>query len=118
MTDRLAFSDAESEQMAQDKQIAEMEDKELAEAMARSANDPSSTSSSSTQSLPLQSSGSAASAAGRGLANIPEESIQRIVDLGFTRNQALLELQRSNGNVDVAAAALIARSFPKPPVAR
>ena len=43
--------------------------------------------------------------------SIPEASIQRIVDLGFSRDQAVLELQRTNGNVDAAATALVARSF-------
>lgn len=41
MSDRLAFSDTEGEQTAQDKQLAEMEDRELAEAMLQSANDTS-----------------------------------------------------------------------------
>lgn len=41
VSDRLAFSDTEGEQTAQDKQLAEMEDRELAEAMLQSANDTS-----------------------------------------------------------------------------
>ena len=104
MTDRLAFSDSEGEQMAQDKQLAEMEDKELAEAMAQSANDTAQASASSGM-------GPVSSSSGTGTTYIPETSINRIVDLGFTRDQAVLELQRANGNVDVAAAALVARSF-------
>lgn len=104
VTDRLAFSDSEGEQMAQDKQLAEMEDKELAEAMAQSANDTAQASASSGMGL-------VSSSSGTGTTYIPETSINRIVDLGFTRDQAVLELQRANGNVDVAAAALVARSF-------
>lgn len=104
--------------MAQDKQLTEMEDKELAEAMARSANEAAQGSTSSAQPFSLQSSsgtGAVSPLSRAGAANIPEASIQRIVDLGFSREQAILELQRSNGNVDVASAALVARSFPKPP---
>ena len=112
MTDRLAFSDAEGEQMAQDRQLTEMEDKELAEAMAQSASDASQGSSSSSSSA----TGMAGSLSGSGTANFPEASIQKIVDLGFTRDQAILELQRTNGNVDVASAALIARSFSNMPL--
>lgn len=111
VTDRLTFSDRE-EQMTQDKQLAEMEDRELAEAMLRSANGSSQGSSSSFSSL------SSSSANMSGAANIPEASIQKIVDLGFTRDQAILELQRTNGNVDVASAALIARSLSFPPQTR
>ena len=114
MTDRLAFSDAEGEQMAQDRQLTEIEDKELAEAMARSANDASQGPSSSS----LSAVGMAGSLSGTGTANFPEASIQKIVDLGFTRDQAVLELQRTNGNVDMASAALIARSFSMPPQAK
>ncbi|XP_068753466.1 protein DDI1 homolog 2-like [Montipora capricornis] len=111
VTDRLTFSDRE-EQMTQDKQLAEMEDRELAEAMLRSANSSSQGSSSSF------SSPSSSSASMSGAANIPEASIQKIVDLGFTRDQAILELQRTNGNVDIASAALIARSLSFPPQTR
>lgn len=101
VTDRLAFSDGEGEQMVQDKQLEEMEDRELAEAMARSSQPPA------TSSLRTGSSSSSTSVT----SSIPEASIQRIVDLGFSRDQAVLELQRTNGNVDAAATALVARSF-------
>lgn len=105
MTDRLAFNDGEGEQMIQDKQLAEMEDRELAEAMARSSKDTSQPP--ATSGLRTGSSSSSTS----GTPSIPEASIQRIVDLGFSRDQAVLELQRTNGNVDAAATALVARSF-------
>lgn len=87
--------------MVQDKQLEEMEDRELAEAMARSSQPPA------TSSLRTGSSSSSTSVT----SSIPEASIQRIVDLGFSRDQAVLELQRTNGNVDAAATALVARSF-------
>ena len=124
VTDRLAFSEG-GQMEVEDKQLAEMEDKELAEAMDRSvkeaAQGTSSSSSSSSQSFPSQSSSGSAvstSSSGTGVASFPEASIQRIVELGFTRDQAILELQRTNGNVDVAAAALLARSLKLPSSAK
>lgn len=107
----------------EDKQLAEMEDKELAEAMDRSVKEAAqgTSSSSSSQSFPSQSSSGSAvstSSSGTGVASFPEASIQRIVELGFTRDQAILELQRTNGNVDVAAAALLARSLKLPSSAK
>ncbi|XP_073247415.1 protein DDI1 homolog 2-like [Porites lutea] len=105
VTDRLAFSDGEGEQMIQDKQLAEMEDRELAEAMAQSSKDTSQPP--ATSGPRTDSSSSSASVT----SSIPEASIQRIVDLGFSRDQAVSELQRTNGNVDAAATALVARSF-------
>lgn len=119
MTDRLAFSDEGGQMEVEDKQLAEMEDKELAEAMDRSAKEATqgASSSSSSQSLPSQSSsgsGVSSSSFGAGVASFSEASIQRIVELGFTRDEATLELQRKNGDVDVAAAALLARSLKLP----
>lgn len=118
MTDRLAFSDEGGQMEVEDKQLAEMEDKELAEAMDRSVKEATQeASSSSSQSLPSQSSsglGVSSSSFGAGVASFPEASIQRIVELGFTRDEATLELQRKNGDVDVAAAALLARSLKLP----
>ncbi|KAL9971306.1 hypothetical protein ACROYT_G023816 [Oculina patagonica] len=121
MTDRLAFSEEGAQMEVEDKQLAEMEDKELAEAMDRSVQEAAqgASSSSSAQSFPSQSSSgsavsSSSSSSGTGVASFPEASIQRIVDLGFTRDQAILELQKTNGNVDVAAAALLARSLKLP----
>ena len=120
VTDRLAFGEEGVPMEVEDKKLAELEDKELAEAMDRSAREaahgtPSSASSS--QSLPSQSSsasGVSSSSSGAGVASFPEASIQRIVEMGFTREEAILELQRKNGNVDVAAAALLARSLKLP----
>lgn len=119
VTDRLAFSEEGAQMEVEDKQLAEMEDKELAEAMDRSAKEAAqgASLSSSSQSFPSQSSSGSAvssSSSGTSVASFPEASIQRIVDLGFTRDQAILELQRTSGNVDVAAAALLARSLKLP----
>jgi len=119
VTDRLAFGEEGGQMEVEDKQLAEMEDKELAEAMDRSVREAAqgTSSSSSSQSLPSQSSsasGVSSSSSGAGVASFPEASIQRIVEMGFTREEAILELQRKNGNVDVAAAALLARSLKLP----
>ena len=119
MTDRLAFNEEGAQMEVEDKQLAEMEDKELAEAMDRSAKEAAqgASSSSSSQSFPSQSSSGSAvssSSSGTSVTSFPEASIQRIVELGFTRDQAILELQRANGNVDVAATALLARSLKLP----
>ena len=124
MTDRLAFGEEGGHMEVEDKQLAEMEDKELAEAMDRSAREAAQgtpSSASSSQSLPSQSSsasGVSSSSSGAGVASFPEASIQRIVEMGFTREEAILELQRKNGDVDVAAAALIARSLKLPSSAK
>ena len=109
MTDRLAFSD---EGEVEDKQLAEMEDKELAEAMDQSVKETAQGASSSSQSSSGM--GVASASSGAGVASFPEASIQKIIDLGFTRDQAILELQRANGNVDLAATALLARSIKLP----
>lgn len=120
VTDRLAFDGEGGQMEVEDKQLAEMEDKELAEAMDRSVREAAKgtpSSASSSQSLPSQSSsasGVSSSSSGAGVASFPEASIQRIVEMGFTREQAISELQKKNGNVDVAAAALIARSLKLP----
>ncbi|KAJ7393499.1 cyanamide hydratase [Desmophyllum pertusum] len=109
MTDRLAFSD---EGEVEDKELAEMEDKELAEAMDQSVKETAQGASSSSQSS--SGTGVASASSGAGVASFPEASIQKIIDLGFTRDQAILELQRANGNVDLAATALLARSIKLP----
>lgn len=121
MTDRLAFNEEGAQMEVEDKQLAEMEDKELAEAMDQSAKEAAqgASSSFSSQSFPSQSSSgsavsSSSSSSGTGVASFPEASIKRIVELGFTRDQAILELQKTHGNVDVAAAALLARSLKLP----
>lgn len=41
----------------------------------------------------------------------PEASIQRITSVGFTREQAVEELQQCNGNPDLALASLLAKSI-------
>jgi len=41
----------------------------------------------------------------------PEASIQRITSAGFTREQAVEELQQCNGNPDLALASLLAKSI-------
>ena len=43
--------------------------------------------------------------------SFPESSIQRVILAGFTREQAIQELQHFNGDVDKAIAALFAESM-------
>ena len=40
-----------------------------------------------------------------------EESIQKIMEAGFSREQAVQELQLCNGNVELALASLLAKSI-------
>eukprot|EP00058_Branchiostoma_floridae_P006201 XP_002591689.1 hypothetical protein BRAFLDRAFT_80790 [Branchiostoma floridae] len=44
-------------------------------------------------------------------APFPEEDIAKLVQLGFPRRQAIEELGRTNGNVDMASMALLAKSL-------
>ena len=46
--------------------------------------------------------------------NFAEADIKRLSDYGFPRQQVIEELQRANGNVDQALAALFAKSFQLP----
>lgn len=41
----------------------------------------------------------------------PEEDIQQITSMGFPRGEAVQELMRTNGNVQLALTALLARSI-------
>ncbi|XP_019647038.1 PREDICTED: DNA damage-inducible protein 1-like [Branchiostoma belcheri] len=55
---------------------------------------------------------SAASSSGNApKAPFPEEDIAKLVQLGFPRRQAIEELGRTNGNVDMASMALLAKSL-------
>lgn len=48
---------------------------------------------------------------GVGVVSFLEVSIQRIVEMGFIREEVVLELQRKNGDVDVVVVVLIVRLF-------
>ena len=43
--------------------------------------------------------------------NGEEERIQKIMEAGFSREQAIQELHRCNGNVELALASLLAKSI-------
>lgn len=76
-----------------------MEDKQLAEALARSAQDGGSTSG-----VPPE----------QQTASFPEEKITHLTSMGFKRDEAVAELTRCNGDANLAAAALLARSLKLP----
>ena len=42
---------------------------------------------------------------------VEEESIQKIMEAGFSREQAIQELQQCNGSVELALASLLAKSI-------
>ena len=66
------------------------------------------------RSAPNQAAGAFTGSSGqaRVLAPIPEEKIQMIMGLGFTRGEAAEALRLTDGNVDLAASALFASRFP------
>lgn len=72
-----------------------MEDKNLAEALARSVDE----STGSEQKPPD---------------NVTEDNIQLIIKMGFTREEAIQELRKCNGDVNLAAASLLAKSLKVP----
>ncbi|KAK3743412.1 hypothetical protein QZH41_011547, partial [Actinostola sp. cb2023] len=85
----------------------EIEDRNLAEALARSAEDGASTSSIQ----PPQAQPSVVT----GRSDFPEEKILQITKMGFTREEAVQELRRCNGDCNLAAASLLAKSLKVPP---
>ena len=90
--------------------VQEMEDRELAEAISKSSAEASSSS------VGVGSSNGAASGSGQINTSqpFPEASILQITRLGFSREQAVKELRAANGNVELAAAALLAKSLQMP----
>ncbi|GAB1602153.1 protein DDI1 homolog 2-like [Argonauta hians] len=111
----------------------ESEDQQLAEALARSAEDMAaqqqqqqqgaSTAATTTSALPLPPPSSASSSpspripattAPAPTSRFPEASLMRLMSYGFARHQVEEELTRSNGDVDQALAALLARSLQMP----
>ena len=100
---RLAF-----EQSEEDGQVQQHEDRELAEALAKSAQESE---------RALTSQGKAASGATSMLSDtpvastFPEASIRQITSNGFSREQAVRELRKANGDVNTALGALFAQSL-------
>ncbi|XP_078614934.1 protein DDI1 homolog 2-like isoform X2 [Branchiostoma floridae x Branchiostoma japonicum] len=94
----------------------EREDRALAEALAKSAEEagPSGAAGSSANSVNGTASSGTSTPAASGTAPkapFPEEDIAKLVQLGFPRRQAIEELGRTNGNVDMASMALLAKSL-------
>ena len=86
----------------------ELEDRQLAEALAKSEQpqSPQKPLVQSPQQQPMTQSSQQQS-----LQQFREEDIQRITSAGFTRQQATDELIRTQGNVELALASLLARSL-------
>jgi DNA damage-inducible protein 1 len=79
------------------------EDRQLAEALTRSAADAAA--------MPTGASHALEASGGR---SFPEADITRLTGMGFPRDKVLEELRAANGNVDQALAALFAKSFRVP----
>ncbi|GAB6019314.1 hypothetical protein CHUAL_000909 [Chamberlinius hualienensis] len=84
-----------------ERSLLEADDKQLAEALQRSAQEAAATSTSQGQ-YPSTSSSSH---------NFPEADVQKVVQLGFEREKVIIELRRFNGDVNQAIAALFAKSL-------
>ena len=84
----------------------QLEDRDLAEALEKSAQE-SVAASSVTSQLPT-------AAVPETTTPFPEEKIQQIVQMGFSREDAISELRRCNGDVTLASASLLARSIKLP----
>ncbi|XP_076325549.1 protein DDI1 homolog 2-like isoform X1 [Tachypleus tridentatus] len=89
--------------------LQEQEDQQLAQALANSAREGFKVSGSSNQDHPSTSITSA-----QPMNDFPEENIQKLIQLGFSRENVLKALQRFNGDVDQAMAALFAMSLKLP----
>ncbi|XP_022235108.1 DNA damage-inducible protein 1-like [Limulus polyphemus] len=89
--------------------LQEQEDQQLAQALANSAREGFKVSGSSNQGHPSTSITSA-----QPMNDFPEENIQKLVQLGFSRENVLEALRRFNGDIDQAMAALFAMSLKLP----
>ena len=88
----------------------EIEDKNLAEALARSAEE----SNNASAHPPPQEEQPSSSNVVTSTSSFPEEKIQQITKMGFSREEAVQELTRCNGDANVAAASLLAKSLKVP----
>jgi Holliday junction resolvasome RuvABC DNA-binding subunit len=82
-----------------------MEDQNLAEALSRSVDN---TSQPASEQIPPD------SALSTTVDTFTEEKIQSIVKMGFTREDAIQELRMCNGDANLAAASLLAKSIQMP----
>merc|ERR1712107_831616 len=95
------------------KTAAAEEDRQLAEAIARSASESSmdtSESKSSKAATPAPVSGSS-SAAMAGSADVKESDVANMMAMGFSRESCVQELRNNNGDVNLAIAAIFAKSL-------
>merc|ERR1719445_2861092 len=100
------------------KETAALEDKQLAEAIARSASDSSMDTSESNSEKAGTSSNTAASASGSvtssdilSLDTFKEEDVANMVAMGFPRAGCITELRNNGGDVNLAVAAMFAKSL-------
>ncbi|GFS06190.1 DDI1-like protein 2 [Elysia marginata] len=85
------------------------EDRDLAEALSRSAQDSgASQRPSNSPAVPSQAGGASSTP------QFSESVVSRLMQNGFSRNAVLEELRRANGNADQALASLFAKSFSMP----
>jgi len=93
-------------------ETAELEDRQLAEALAKSEQ-PQSPRQPMTQQSTVQSPQQPSQSLQQPLPQqqFREEDICRITSAGFTRQQAIDELKRTKGNVELALGSLLARSL-------
>ncbi|KAK3798555.1 hypothetical protein RRG08_031568 [Elysia crispata] len=83
------------------------EDRDLAEALSRSAQDSASASHRTGNLAPSSSQGTS-------VPQFSEAIVSQLMQNGFSRNAVLEELRRANGNADQALASLFAKSFSMP----
>merc|ERR1719432_463991 len=94
------------------KEAGSLEDKQLAEALARSASDHSmDTSESKPGSLGASTTASAPPAQTASADNFKESDVANIVSMGFPREVAIAELRKCNGDANLAVANLFAKSL-------
>merc|ERR1712037_244930 len=90
------------------KEAGSLEDKQLAEALARSASDHSMD---TNESKPGSSVASASTAQTASADTFKESDIANIVSMGFPREVAIAELRKCNGDANLAVANLFAKSL-------
>jgi len=95
------------------KETAALEDKQLAEAIARSASD-SSMDTSESNSEKAGTSGTTSSVPATDILptdNFKESDVVNMVSMGFNRADCIIELRKNNGDVNLAVAAMFAKSL-------
>merc|ERR1712181_49295 len=94
------------------KDAGSLEDKQLAEALARSASDQSmDTSESKPGTSGASSTASATAPQAASAETFKESDVANIVSMGFAREAAIAELRKCNGDANVATANLFAKSL-------